>query len=116
MGREKGSDTKGEKEKQRRQRVRRYLCLTDQNRGRKIIIVGGKPKIYQSLKKGSGGMIKIASSKENKYIRKPMMVEKRQIRGTGRLKDTISDLSECILHKLKTKCLMERCEGGRLSC
>lgn len=78
MGKEKGSDTKGEKEKQRRQRVRRYLCLTDQNRGRKIIIVGGQPRIYQSLKKGSEGMTKIASSKENKYIRKPIMVEKRQ--------------------------------------
>lgn len=55
MGKEKGSDTKGEKEEQRRQRVRRYLCLTDQNRGRKIITVDGKPKIYQSSKKREQG-------------------------------------------------------------
>lgn len=68
MGKEKGSDTKGEKEEQRRQRVRRYLCLTDQNRGRKIITVDRKPKIYQSSKKGSKGMTNIASSKESKYI------------------------------------------------
>ncbi len=43
MGREKGSDTKREKEKQRRQRVRRYLRLTDEKRGRNKITVDGKP-------------------------------------------------------------------------
>lgn len=45
----------------------------------------------------------------------PLMVKREKIRGTGRLKDTTDDLAVRSLHKLKTKCLMERCGEGNLS-
>lgn len=53
MGKEKGSDTGREKEKQRRRWVRRYLCLTDEHRGRKKIIVDREAEKYQSSEKGN---------------------------------------------------------------
>lgn len=58
-------------------------------------------------------MTNIASSKENKYIWKPIMVTRAKIRGTDRLKDTTNEMSLCILCKLKTKCLMGKCEEGQ---
>lgn len=115
MGKEKGSDNKREKEKQRRRRVRRYLCLTDEHRGRLKIIVDRKAEKYQSSEKGNEGMTKIAHSKENKYESIPIMVKREKIRGAGRLKDTANDLAAHSLHKLKTKCVMERFGRGSLS-
>lgn len=88
MGKEKGSDTGREKEKQRRRWVRRYLCLTDEHRGRKKITVDREAE----------GMTEIAPSKENKYECKPITVKRENIRGTGRLKDTTNDLAVCSLH------------------
>jgi len=49
-GKRKGVTQRG-KEKQRRRRVWRYLCLTDEHRERKKIIVKRMVEEYQSSKK-----------------------------------------------------------------
>lgn len=69
-------------------------------------------KSISPRKEGNEGMSKIAPSKGNNYKSKPIMVKGDKIRGTGRLEDTTNNLSVCSLHKLKTKCFMERCEGS----
>lgn len=46
-GAKRKGETQGEKEKQRKRRVRRYLCLTDEPRVRKKIIVDREAQKYQ---------------------------------------------------------------------
>lgn len=102
--------------------MRRYLCLTDEQRGRKKkIIVDRKAEKYQcSKKKGEKKeneemADKNRSLKRDKYKSRPIMVKREKIRGTGRLKRYDHVLAVCSLHKLKTKCLVELCGRGSLS-
>lgn len=51
-GEEKGSDTAGEREREKEKQRRRYLCLTDEHRGRMEITVDGKAEKYQGKRGG----------------------------------------------------------------
>lgn len=87
--------TQREKEKQRRRRVRRYLCLADEHRGRKKIIVDKK---CQPSKKWND---KYSFLKGEKYQSKPISQKREERKDTRRLKDTTRDLSVYTLHTFK---------------
>lgn len=114
MGREK-SEWGHRERRRRKRRVRQYLCLTDEHRGRKKIIVERKAEKNQCSKKENEGQTKIAHSREKKYECKAIMMKGGEIRGTGRLRDTTNVLAQPCPLKLKTTCLVERCGGRSLS-